>query len=60
MDLREEELNKLKANQHLTLGDVITVNINMLKVRQLSKILFYRYEMKLMFDNITFEFFSHT
>jgi hypothetical protein len=32
MDLRDEELNKLKTNKHLTLGDVITVNINMLKV----------------------------
>jgi hypothetical protein len=32
MDLRDEELNKLKMNKDMKLGDVITVNINMLKV----------------------------
>jgi aminoacylase len=31
MQLRDDEFNKLKTNKHLTLGDVITVNITMLK-----------------------------
>lgn len=33
--LREEEKAKLKANKNLTIGDVTTINVTMLKVRSL-------------------------